>query len=73
MTVSLSCLFVGVPVEALDHTPVSIFLRNPNRMTVLRGEELHRKVVLGVEGIRSGFTRPLCAKCRGRKLSSPWI
>src|SRR6185295_18784755 len=67
MMIPLLCLVVRVTGGNLDRVPVRIShgLEESQRTAVLRGNELNRNVVSGVEGIRSSFTDTSLREGRG--------
>src|SRR5262245_37580907 len=63
-----SCLVVRVTGGNLDHASIrhDDGFEEAQRTAVLRRKELHRDLVTGVQGVRSGFADPALRKSRGR-------
>src|SRR5262245_49636290 len=62
------CLVVRVTGGNLDHASIrhDDGFEEAQRTAVLRRKELHRNLVTGVQGVRSGFADPALRKSRGR-------
>src|SRR5262245_40732650 len=61
------CLVVRVTGGNLDHASIrhNDGFEETQRTAILRRKELHRDLVTGVQGVRSGFADPALRKSRG--------